>query len=90
MGYTNLFAPRTSGVIAANGAGSRITITMDGRSNFAFTLGVWTAFVLIVFFTVMLPAIIIFIAPAYVLGISMYAFEADLQRRSLRRIFHAR
>lgn len=90
MGYTNLFAPRASGVITATGSGSRITVTMDARGAFVLTLGIWTAFVLIVFFTVMLPAIIIFILPAYVLGLSMYAFEADLQRRSLHRIFHAR
>jgi hypothetical protein len=90
MGYTNLFAPRTSGVIEAAERGSRITVTMDGRGNFAFWFGVWAVFVLIVFLNVMLPALIIFIFPAYVLGISMYAFEADLQRRSLRRIFHAR
>jgi hypothetical protein len=90
MGYTNMFAPLTTGAIETNGAGSRITIRMDARRDFAFTLGIWSAFILIVFFNVLAPAIILFIAPAYVLAISMYGYEADLQRRSLRRIFHVR
>lgn len=88
-GYANVFAPHTSGAIEANGAGSRIAVRMDGQRAFLVMLGVWSAFIVIAFINVLLPAALLFIPPAYVLALAMFNFEARLQRRALRTIFRA-
>jgi hypothetical protein len=90
LGYNNVFAPVSTGTIAAAGVGSQISVTMKPPAPaLALFIGVLVLGALGMAMGGHVWMALILAAMLYVIVSCSFWFEADKQQRALREIFRA-